>query len=152
MCHNRIYNNRINRLHERCLRTIYNDKQSSFEQLLDKDGSVSIHHKNVQFLLIEMFKIKNNIAPKILTEIFKLKPECRYNLRTANQFQVPKVKTTNFGSQSLSYLGPKLWNELPSRLQDIESLISFKKAIKKWVPISCPCRLCKNFVKDLGYI
>ena len=70
MCHSRSYNNRINRLHERCLRTIYNDKQSSFEQLLDKDGSVSIHHKNVQFLLIEMFKIKNNIAPKILTEIF----------------------------------------------------------------------------------
>ena len=152
MCHNRSYNNRINRLHERCLRTIYNDKQSSFEQLLDKDGSVSIHHKNVQFLLIEMFKIKNNIAPKILTEIFKLKPECRYNLRTANQFQVPKVKTTNFGSESLSYLGPKLWNELPSRLQDIESLTSFKKTIKKWVPISCPCRLCKNFVKNLGYI
>ena len=41
--HSRENNRKINRLHERCLRTIYNDKQSSFNELLEKDGSVSIH-------------------------------------------------------------------------------------------------------------
>ena len=45
MCYNRTYNNKINRLHERCLRMINNDKRSSFEDLLEKDNSVSIHHK-----------------------------------------------------------------------------------------------------------
>ena len=53
MCHNRTYNNKINRLHERCLRLIYNDKYSSFENLLEKGSSVSIDHKNLQALAIE---------------------------------------------------------------------------------------------------
>ena len=54
--HNSTYNNEINRLHERWLRLIYNDKRSSFEDLLGKDNSVSIHHKNLQALATEMFK------------------------------------------------------------------------------------------------
>ena len=50
-------NNKINRLHERCLRIIYNDKVSTFEQLLGKDSSVSIHARNLCFLAVEMFKV-----------------------------------------------------------------------------------------------
>ena len=55
--HNRTYNNKINRLSENCLCLIYNDKCSSFEELLVKDKSVSIHHKNINALAIEMFKV-----------------------------------------------------------------------------------------------
>ena len=44
MCHSHANNGKINRLHERCLRIIYSDKQSSFETLLEKDGSVSVHN------------------------------------------------------------------------------------------------------------
>ena len=47
-------NNEINRLHERCLRLVYNNKKLPFENLLDKDISVSIHHKNLRSLAIEM--------------------------------------------------------------------------------------------------
>ena len=57
MCHSRTNNRKINRLHERCLRIIYNDKQSSFIKLLEKDNSVSIHQRNLQILAIEMFKV-----------------------------------------------------------------------------------------------
>ena len=46
MCHNRTNNNKINRLHERCLRLIYNEK-NYFEDFLQKDGSVSIHYRNL---------------------------------------------------------------------------------------------------------
>ena len=55
MCHKRSYNNRINRLHDRVLRMVYNDKRSSFEELLRKDGSVSIHVRNIQVLMIELY-------------------------------------------------------------------------------------------------
>ena len=55
MLHSRQNNNKIKHLHERCLRLIHNDKLSSYEELLEKDWSVSIHHKNIQSLAIEMF-------------------------------------------------------------------------------------------------
>ena len=47
MCHSRTNNSKINMLHERCLRIIYNDKQSSFTELLNKDSTVSIHIKYI---------------------------------------------------------------------------------------------------------
>ena len=58
MLHSRSLNRRINRIHERSLRMVYNDYESSFELLLEKDGSVKIHEKNIQVLVTEMFKIK----------------------------------------------------------------------------------------------
>ena len=63
MCHSRANNGKINRLHERCLRIIYSDKQSSFETLLEKDGTVSVHKQNLQILATEMYKIKNDLSP-----------------------------------------------------------------------------------------
>ena len=61
MCHSRIINKKINRLHERCLRMIYCDKQSSFEELLEKDSSVSIHERNIQILATEMYKVSKGM-------------------------------------------------------------------------------------------
>ena len=52
MCRNRSLNTKINRLHERCLRIVYNDKKSNFNKLLVKDDSVSIHHQNLQKLAV----------------------------------------------------------------------------------------------------
>ena len=56
MCHSRANSSKINRLHERCLQIIYSDKQSLFETLLEKDGSVSIHNRNLQILATRMLK------------------------------------------------------------------------------------------------
>ena len=75
MCHSRANNGKINRLHERCLRIIYSDKQSSFETLLEKDGSVSAHNRNLQILATEMYKIKNDLSPLIVTELFEQRNE-----------------------------------------------------------------------------
>ena len=75
MCLSRANNSKINRLHERCLRIIYSDKQSSFEALLEKDGSLSIHNRNIQILATEMFKIKNDLSPEIMTELFEQRNE-----------------------------------------------------------------------------
>ena len=49
-------NNKINRLHERCMRLIYGDKTSSFEELLEQDKSVFIHTRNLQMLATECLK------------------------------------------------------------------------------------------------
>ena len=70
MCHNRTINNKINGLHEKCLRIVYNDNKSSFQELLDKDKGVTIHVKNVRALAIEMFKVSNNYSNSLMSEIF----------------------------------------------------------------------------------
>ena len=56
MFHSRTLNNKINRLHEKALRIVYSDYKSSFCELLKKDKSFSIHHKNIQSLATEIYK------------------------------------------------------------------------------------------------
>ena len=73
MCHNRMTNRKISRLHERCLRIIYNDKQSSFKMLLEKDSSVSIHDRNIQCLATEMYKVSNGLSPPVVSNTFTQK-------------------------------------------------------------------------------
>ena len=89
MLHSRCNNNKIKHLHERCLRLIYCDKNSSYEELLEKDGSVSIHHRNIQNLAIEMYKVKNKLAPMITANVFTSIPENHYNLLNYNGFRLP---------------------------------------------------------------
>ena len=98
MCHNRTINRKINQLHETCLQIIYNDKQSSLIKLLEKDNSVSIHQRNLQILIIEMFKASNGLSPVLMNDIFKLRGEQTYNLRKLSQFYRPKVNSVYNGT------------------------------------------------------
>ena len=75
MWHNQTNNNRINRLHERCLHLIYNDKKSYFYDLLEKDGSVSIHYRNLRTLDVELFKVFKGLSPVIFAEAFPVRQQ-----------------------------------------------------------------------------
>ena len=83
MFHSRSLNNKINRIHERALRITYNDKSSSIQDLLKKDNSVSIHHRNIRTLATEMFKFLQGLSPLILNEVFAER-NCNHNLRGIN--------------------------------------------------------------------
>ena len=107
-CHNRANNNKINRLHERCLPLIYNDKKSSFKDLLEKDGSVSIHHKNLRTLVVELFKVFKGLSPVIFAEPFPVRQQSQYNMWNYSYFAMPLAKTVNHGLESLPYIGSKL--------------------------------------------
>ena len=65
MYYGRTRNNKINRLHERCLSIVYKDKTSSFERLLGKDRSVNMHTRYLQTLGTEMFQAHNTLFPAI---------------------------------------------------------------------------------------
>ena len=73
MLHSCSNNNVIRNLYKSCLQLIYHDKNTSYEALLLKDGLASIHHKTIQTLAIEMYRVKNNLAPKIVSSIFVYK-------------------------------------------------------------------------------
>ena len=78
MCCNRSLNTKINRLHEQCLWIDYNDKKSTFNELLVKDGSLSIHHQNLQKLTVKMFKVSRGLSPEIFNELFQFREQIPY--------------------------------------------------------------------------
>ena len=151
MFHSRTLNTKINYLHERALRIIYKDTTLTFEELLEKDDSVTIHDRNLQKLAIEMFKIKNHLSPNPVLELFRER-SIDYQLRNERCWELPRVNTVNFGKESLTYRGILTWNLLPNDLKQTESLSSFRTKIKQWKPQGCTCRLCINYISNLGYI
>ena len=145
MFHSRALNNKINRLHERALRMVYDDDTSTFGELLIMDGSCTIHERNIQYLAIELYKAFNNIGPPLLNDIFKLSSYKGPKLRNKEEFTRQTISTVHFGENSLKYLGAKIWNLIPIEIKDVDTLEQFKVLIKKWEPKSCPCRLCKTY-------
>ena len=130
MCHSRSMNSRINHLHETCLRIIYSDKSSSFEELLQKDESVTIHVKNIQKLATEMFKVFKNLSPPVVADLFEVRQN-NYNLKHRSYFSIPNVKFVYHGSESLSNLWPRIWNLVPDALlKELDDINSFKTDIK----------------------
>ena len=104
------------------------DRSSLFENLLKKGNSVSIHHRNIQALATEMFKVKNNITPEIMKKLFALKSS--YDLLNSNSLKRRTVKSVWHGTESVSYLGPKIWDLVPNEIKESESLNGFKFKIK----------------------
>ena len=88
-----------------------------------------------------MYKVKNNLGPSILENIFKLNTHSRPGLRTNSDFLRPRVNTVHFGKDSLQYFGSVIWNIVPQDIKNSVSLNSFKKSIRNWLPDECPCRL-----------
>ena len=103
---------------------------SSFDILLERDKSVTIHTKNLQTLMIEICKTHNNMSPSFMNEIFRERVNM-YNLRNNNELVLPRIKTVNFGSESIRYRGPQLWYSLPQDIRNTESLSLLKSRIKK---------------------
>ena len=66
--HNRSLNSKINKLHERCLDVSYNDGHSSYNELVNLDNSVSMHHKNLQILATKTCDIYTGLTTNILNE------------------------------------------------------------------------------------
>ena len=112
MFHSRTLNNQINRLHERCLGIVYNDKKLTYENLLVRDISVSIHVRNLQILVSEILKVHRDLSPSIFKEPFN-KRTFNYELRHPSQFTIPRIETVYNGSESIAYLGSKIWNMVP---------------------------------------
>ena len=102
MCHSRALNNKINRLHERCLRIICNDKTYTFKELLEKDNSVLKHYRNIQALAIEMYRVAHGMSPQIMNEIFQLREKSHHNLRYKSDFIIPPIHSVYHGSESVS--------------------------------------------------
>ena len=113
------------------LRLVFQDYKSSFNELLDKDNSVTVHHRNLQLLATELFKVKFDQVPSIVKDLFQLNENPTYELRNVSTFIPNTPRTVSYGIESLSYLDPKLWNIIPKDIKTSKSVAEFKSKIKK---------------------
>ena len=131
MFHDRTTNSKLNRIHERALRLVCKESESELEKLKKKYGT--IHQHNLQLLMTEIFKTKNNLNPTFMKNIFT-------------------ERNLQYGIENMQYRGCHLWSSLPSEIKDSNTLAEFKRKIKSWKGNTCICRLCKVFIKDLGFL
>ena len=123
-----------------------------FLQLLQKDNSVIIHQRNLQVLATEIFKAKNDLSPEIMKEVFEFK-EPSYSLcPKGNCFLRGNIKTALYGNKLIKYLPPRIWDLVSDQIKHCGSLTKFKHFIKSWSPSDCPCRLCKTYIAQVGFI
>ena len=143
----RSLNHKINRLHERPLRLAYNDYTATFEDLLAKARTVTIHQRNLRVLAIEMYKIANGLSPDFMIELMtnlgnqrstgsncNVTIDEKENITCSNKsnFRLPRVKTVTFGLNSFRSLGSRISRLIPDELKAIKSLHAFKEKIKNF--------------------
>ena len=122
MFHNRTLYNKINKLHERALRILYDNENYTFQELLQIDNSMTIHHRNLQKSATEMYKAKNNLSPIPMQNIFKEHIDT-YDLRNNRCWEVTKVRTVHHGPGTIRYQGPKNREILPKEIKESKTLL-----------------------------
>ena len=135
--------NKDESLQKRTLRFLYEDYVSSYEELLQKAGKVTMKVNRLRSFCIKIYKSINNTNPTYINEMFKLGKTSRavrsnYKLN----LDVPTINHVSFGDKSLRYYGSKIWNSLPFHIKSSENLEAFKN-IKNWNGVSCKCKMCQ---------
>ena len=136
-------NYKIERLHKRVLQIIHNGYEFAYEDLLLKDNSVPIHIRNLHFLMIEIYKTIHDENSSFMKEIFIREDTC-YNLKSRFRLKVPRVSSTKYGLETLSFRGSQIWNKLPNEIKNISCLSTFKQKIKNWSGSNCKCKICST--------
>ena len=108
-------NARINHVHERALRAVYNDEINPLEELLGRDKSETIHRRNIKILAAELFKIKNGLSNDIVAQPICKRNSVGYSLRSQSVHSL----------KALQHFGPKIWNILRSGIKNSRTLREF---------------------------
>ena len=104
----RTSNNLITKTHERSLRLILNDHESSFIELLQENHDITNQQRNIPILLTEAFKTTKNLAPPIIKGTINARPN-NYNLRKFQKLIREKKRTVKNELDTISYRASQLW-------------------------------------------
>ena len=118
--------------------------------MLDTLNEKTIHQQYTDRLLTEVYKFLNGYSSDIMNDVFHLRQNT-YNLRNVHAFATD-LPRNNSMLNSVVYRVNQLWETLSFDLKNSCSLEVFKKGLKNWLCIRCPCQICSRFIADVGYI
>ena len=97
-----------------------------------------------------MFKVSNKLTVLLINEIF-VKRNNAFNLRKQLEFVRPKFHSVFHGKESISYVGPQIWDMIPVEMKNLITINAFKREVKNWKLKNCSCRLCKPYMQNVGF-
>ena len=130
------------KLQYRALRIVYNDYQVSYEDLLHRVNTTTLHLGRMQSIAIETYKCLNGIAPQYIRDIVKYK-NAKYNFRYENMLQLPTVRTSRYGKKCFRFEAARVWNSLPTEIRCAENFKEFKRLVHTWTGPECKCSMCQ---------
>ena len=137
---------KLERVQERPLRAVYNDRNATYEELLEKGRLSSLENRRLQDIIILMYKVKNSLAPEHVCNMF-FQQDKHYNLRS--DFPVPRYNTIKYGKHSIRYLGPHIWGKISQELRSKTSLQVFRRGVSALNVLglldgTCGCCACSS--------
>ena len=132
--------NTILKIHYRTLQVVYSEYHKSYEELLQINNDISIHQKHLRILALEFYKRIMQFNPEFMWHCFNTNP-IPYNLRKESRLLIPSA---NFETNSVTFRRSLLWNNLPLRLKNSQTIDDFKSDLKNLRKIHCTCTACRQ--------
>ena len=130
---------------------ITGDHTSDFDTQLQNDNDTCNNYRNIQTLMVEIYKIKNKLNPPIMGFMFERRNNT-YNFINFPEFATKRKRTVKMDLETLNYRSPQLLSILPENFRQVNSLGQFKESVRKKDYIDCPCRLCKLYLSNIGFL
>ena len=118
-------NDKIEKLRKRALQIIESDFTATYENLIAIDESITIHKRNLQFLMTEIYKTLQDLNLPSMKDIF-VTIDSTYILKSKQRLKVDRVKTSAYGLETASFRGSQIWNTLGNSFKQLSSVNSFK--------------------------
>ena len=130
--------NKILKIRYRTLQVVYSEYHKSHEELLQMNKGISIHQKHLRIFALEVYKSIMQFNPGFMWHCFNTNP-IPYNLRKGRRLLIPPAKSVI----SVTFRGSLLWNNLPLRLKNSQTIDDFKSELKNLGKIHCTWTVCR---------
>ena len=91
------------------------------------------------------------LAPEIMNDVFDL-IEWRYPLRNELRFKLRNIRTVKYRIETATFVGSRIWTNMPNELKESTSTDEFQLKIKTWKPENCLCKFCNIYLQRIGYL
>ena len=123
---------KLEKIQERALRTVFNDFQTVYSELLTKANMNKLHCKRSKKLIEHVYKVIHNLSPLFPPDYYEIKI-LNYDMRKQILIRQPNFNTVRFGKNSLKYKASKLWNATPDYITNESEYRVFQNALGKYI-------------------